>query len=232
MATMRERAAAAAEARLAGMAPEAAFDLTSDGPAPAGSSSAAAATPMDTDESGDEGDVQDTGSSSAAPFFDLTADSPMRPGPSTSARDNGVSRGGPAHGKSAMGFAEWWGAPGGAAGDALGGTWGEAVPRSALGKNGRGGGGGGGSSIDLTSDTPMRAPATDGDGDFAKWLASRCEDCESAPANPGYPYCTDCYEQRRQRVAVPCSGCGAAPANPGFSMCEGCFQARARPRHP
>ena len=197
---MRERAAAAAEARLAGMAPKAAFDLTSDGPAPAGSSSAAAATPMDTDESGDEGDVQDTGSSSAAPFFDLTADSPMRPGPSTSARD-GVSRGGPAHGKSAI-------------------------------RHGRGGGGGGGSSIDLTSDTPMRAPATDGDGDFAKWLASRCEDCESAPANPGYPYCTDCYEQRRQRVAVPCSGCGAAPANPGFSMCEGCFQARARPRHP
>ena len=81
----------------------------------------------------------------------------------------------------------------------------------------------GGGTIDLTS--PTRSKDTAGDGDYAAWLASRCESCESATANPGYPYCTGCYEQRRPAVAPYCTGCFTAPANPGFSLCENCFQA-------
>ena len=81
----------------------------------------------------------------------------------------------------------------------------------------------GGGTIDLTS--PTRTKDTAGDGDYAAWLASRCESCESATANPGYPYCTGCYEQRRPAVAPYCTGCFTAPANPGFSLCENCFQA-------
>ena len=78
--------------------------------------------------------------------------------------------------------------------------------------------------IDLTSDTPTRSKNTEGDGDYAVWLSTRCEGCESATANPGFPYCTNCYEQRRPS-AVPFTTCVAAPAIPGFSLCEACFQA-------
>jgi len=82
---------------------------------------------------------------------------------------------------------------------------------------------GGGGTIDLTDSPTRPLKNTEGDGDYAAWLASRCESCESATANPGFPYCTSCYDQRRPAV-VPCTGCVAAPANPGFSLCEACFQ--------
>ena len=64
--------------------------------------------------------------------------------------------------------------------------------------------------------------------DPAKRLANACEVCETRPANPGYSWCTSCYESQRARhsTAAVCAMCHSTPANPGFAWCQSCYMAQ------
>ena len=72
---------------------------------------------------------------------------------------------------------------------------------------------------------------------LAKRLAEECERCQAAPANPGFSWCTACYEAMRRPdpATAPvlvgrsvCARCGARPPNPGFDLCGSCFQISRR----
>ena len=79
-----------------------------------------------------------------------------------------------------------------------------------------------------------RLAAEEEDEALAKRLAEECELCQAAPANPGFSWCTACFEATRRpdvgssSAGSSCSRCAARPPNPGYDTCSACFRTSRR----